>query len=175
MAPECPRRGRDGRRADVGHHFHGLAKAFESVSLEHVWRAGVKHSFPCRVLTLLLEAFAFARRHSYQGAVSEAVNTLSAILAGGGFAQVALFLVLIDPLDDIQIQYSIGVTVCLYVDDIAVNVTGIHPEVVAAVLAQCTSDLIATLENDLQMTVSRRSQWATLAREKPLRQCQRRG
>ena len=149
-----------------GTTFMDLAKAFESVSLEHVWRAGVKHSFPRRVLILLLEAFAFARRLSYQGAVSEAVNTLSAILAGGGFAQVALFLVLIDPLDDIQIQYSIGVTVCLYVDDIAVNVTGIHPEVVAAVLAQCTSDLIATLENDLQMTVSRRSQWANTGRGK---------
>ena len=148
-----------------GTTFMDLAKAFESVSLEHVWRAGVKHAFPRRVLVLLLEAFAFARRLSYQGSVSEAVNTLSAILAGGGFAQVALFLVLIDPLDDIQIQYPIGVTVCLYVDDIAVNVTG-HPEVVAAVLAQCTSDLIATLEDDLQMTVSRRSQWANSGKAK---------
>ena len=96
-----------------GTTFMDLAKAFETVSLEQVWRAGLKHGFPLQVLALMLEAFAFARQLSYQGAVSEAVITLSAILAGGGFAQVALFLVLIDPLDDIQVRYTTGVTVCL--------------------------------------------------------------
>ena len=148
-----------------GTTFADLAKAFETVSFEHVWHAGLKHGFLVQVLVLMLEAFAFVRQLSYQGALSEPVKTLSAILAGGGFAQVALFLVLIDPLDDIQVQYSLGVTVCLYVDDIAINVTG-HPEVVAMVLAQCTADLIETLEDKLQMKVSRRDQWASTGKGK---------
>ena len=44
--------------------FMDLAKAFETVSLEHVWRAGLRHGFLIEVLKLLLEAFAFARRLS---------------------------------------------------------------------------------------------------------------
>ena len=61
-----------------------LAKAFERVALHLVWEAGVRHGFPLKVLRLILEAFAFARHLSYQGAVSEAILTLSAVLAGGG-------------------------------------------------------------------------------------------
>ena len=101
-----------------------LAKAFERISLHHVWAAGLRHRFPLIVLRLMLGAFAFARTLSWKGALSEKVHTLSAVLAGGGFAQVALFLVLVDPLDRIQATYTIGVTLCLYVDDIAVHVVG---------------------------------------------------
>ena len=85
--------------------FVDLAKAFETVSLEHVWRAGMHHDFRVEILRLIMEAFAFARRLSYQGAVSEPVFTLFAALAVGGFAQITLFLMLIDPLDQIQPRY----------------------------------------------------------------------
>ena len=67
-----------------------LSKAFEMVSLQKVWEAGVRHRFPLHILRLVLESFAFARHLTYQGAISEGTLTLSAVLAGGGFAQVAL-------------------------------------------------------------------------------------
>ena len=143
-----------------GATFMDLAKAFEHVSLHHVWRAGVKHKFPLVVLRLVLEAFAFSRRLCYKGAVSEPIESLSAVLAGGGFAQVALLLTLIDPLDRVQATYTTGVTLCSYVDDIAVHVVG-HPSVVAAVMAACTDDIITALEDDLDMKVSRRESWSS--------------
>ena len=61
-----------------------LAKAFEMISLHHVWAAGIRHGFPLDLLVLILEAFAFARTLVYQGSVSEPTLTLSAVLAGGG-------------------------------------------------------------------------------------------
>ena len=136
-----------------------LAKAFEMVSLQHVWAAGIRHGFPLDLLVLILEAFAFARNLVYQGSVSEPTLTLSAVLAGGGFAQVALYLVMIDPLDRIQAQCTIGLTLCLYVDDIGVHVVG-HEDMVATTLAACTGELIHMLEDELGMKVSRRECWA---------------
>ena len=142
-----------------------LSKAFERVALHHVWAAGVRHGFPLRILKLILEAFAFARRLSYQGSISEAILTLSAVLAGGGFAQVALYLVLLDPIDQVQVTYPIGVTICTYVDDIGVHVVG-HESVVATVIAACTDDIIQRLEQDLDMKVSRRDAWSTTGKAK---------
>ena len=93
--------------------FVDLAKAFERIRLEDVWRAGVRHGFPLHVLRLALEAFAFARRLSFQGVVSDPTLTLSAVLAGGGFAQVALHLLLQDPIVQVQATYTDGITICL--------------------------------------------------------------
>jgi len=67
-----------------------LVKAFEMVKLQSVWEAGVHWRFPASILRLMLETFAFARHLVYQGAVAEAANALTAILAGGGFATDAL-------------------------------------------------------------------------------------
>ena len=150
-----------------GSTFMDLAKAFEHVSLRHVWEAGVKHKFPLALLRLILEAFAFSRRLCYNGAISDPVDTLSAVLAGGGFAQVALLLTLIDPLDRIQAKYTIGTTLCLYVDDIAVHVVG-QPGVVATLMAACTDDIITALEDDLEMKVSRRDPWASSGKGKTI-------
>ena len=55
--------------------FVDLAKAFERIRLEDAWRAGVRFGFPLHILRLALEAFVFARRLSYQGAVSESTYT----------------------------------------------------------------------------------------------------
>ena len=136
-----------------------LAKAFEMISLHHVWAAGIRHGFPLDLLVLILEAFAFARTLVYQGSVSEPTLTLSAVLAGGGFAQVALYLVMIDPLDRVQAAYTIGLTLCLYVDVIGVHVVE-HEETVATTLAACIDELIHMLEDDLGMKVSRRETWS---------------
>ena len=94
--------------------FVDLAKAFERIRSEDVWRAGVRHGFPLHILRLALEAFAFARRLSFQGAVSDPTSTLSAVLAGGGFAQIALLLTLMDPLDlpSVHSQRSFLVSLC---------------------------------------------------------------
>ena len=69
------------------------------VRLELVWEAGIRLGFPPVILRLVLEAFAFARRLVFNGALSEATVTLSAILAGGSFATDALFIVLVGPCD----------------------------------------------------------------------------
>ena len=97
---------------------------------------------PLPLLRLALEAFSFARRLSFQGAVSEPVFSLTAILAGGGFAQLSLLLVLLRPLDRLAAQYStLSVAFCLYVDDIAVHTTGTAAQVQAE-LSAATSELI---------------------------------
>jgi hypothetical protein len=83
-----------------------LVKAFELVRLELVWRCGLRLHFPVRILRLMLQAFAFARSLVMNGAISAAVMTLSAILAGGGFATDALFLVLVGPCDEINFGAS---------------------------------------------------------------------
>ena len=49
--------------------FLDLKKAFEMVRLQDVWAAGRHFQFPEPMLRLMLEAFAFARRLTYQGAV----------------------------------------------------------------------------------------------------------
>ena len=46
--------------------FLDLLKAFEQVVLANVWRSGLKHRMPQRVLTLALEACAFSHRLSLQ-------------------------------------------------------------------------------------------------------------
>ena len=59
-----------------------LAKAFEYVRLELLWEAGLRWNFPADILRLMLETFAFVRHLVLNGAMSEVVATLSAILAG---------------------------------------------------------------------------------------------
>ena len=119
--------------------------------------------FPLVILRAALESFAFVRRLVYQQAISEPVATLSAILAGGGFAQVALHLVLVEPLEalySIPLAPSVTLTICEYVDDIALHAVGRTQEVVRA-LTQATEQLIDHLEGSLCMVVSRRKEWAS--------------
>ena len=71
-----------------------LTKAFEMVRLELIWLAGLTMHFPPTILRLVLEAFSFCRRLTLMGAVSEPVFTLSSILAGGGYATDALFIIM---------------------------------------------------------------------------------
>ena len=148
-----------------GHHSAGvfldLTKAFEMVRLEDVWYAGLHYGFPPTLLRVALEAFAFARRLYFQYATSEPVYSVTAILAGGGFAQISLLLVLLRPLDRLVAQYHCRhVSFCVYVDDIGIHASG-PVEQVKSELSLAAAELVDILETDLAMRVSRREQWAT--------------
>ncbi len=136
-----------------------LVKAFEMVQLRLVWEAGVRLGFPLVILRLVLESFSLARHLVYAGAFAEAVWTLSAVLAGGGFATDCLFLVLVQPIDDWLIAYPMA-SVCLFADDINAHIIGSH-SVVAEVIVQGGRQLIHTLEDDLGLQVSRGTSWST--------------
>ena len=130
-----------------------LVKAFEMVKLELVWRRGLCMHFPPKVLRLVLESFAFARLLSLSGAVSEAVHTLSAILAGGSFATDALFVVLVLPCDELVLEHP-GADLCLFVDDLTIHVVGMENEV-AVDMQAAVGACIWKLEAELELQVSR--------------------
>ena len=130
-----------------------LVKAFEMVRLELIWYAGVRLGFPVAILRLILESFAFDRRLKCGGAYSEAFETKSAILAGGGYATDALFMILVDPCD-MLIQTFPSADICLFVDDLTIHVRGSESEV-ASDLPAATEWCIQRLEDDLHLMVSR--------------------
>ena len=141
--------------------FLDLAKAFETIRLELVWQAGIQFGFPLDLLRLSLEAFAFERRLTYQSAISAPTNTLSAVLAGGGLAQVSMLLVLMRPLDRLWDGFqNQGLSLCAYVDDVALHFAGTSTAV-ASVAAQASEQLVQELEGELSMVVSRRQPWAS--------------
>ena len=129
-----------------------LVKAFEMVRLELVWARGLELGFPITILRATLEAFSFARRLMLDGAVSAPVDTLSAILAGGGFATDAMLIALIKPCDTIAKELP-AADICLFVDDLNVLVVG-KEEVVKDQLVRALSRSIDLLEGDLLLRVS---------------------
>ena len=141
--------------------FLDLAKAFETIKLELVWQAGARFGFPPDLLRMSLEAFAFERRLTYQSAISAPTNTLSAVLAGGGLAQVSMLLVLMRPLDRLWDGFqNQGLSLCAYVDDVALHFSGSAASV-ASTAAQASEQLVHALEDELSMVVSRRQPWAS--------------
>ena len=146
-----------------------LVKAFEMVKLEIVWRRGLQLHFPPQILRLTLESFAFVRRLMLSGAVADGVSTLSAVLAGGGFATDALFIVLVRPCDELLVEPSVGnLSICLFVDDLTLHVTGSEREV-AEGLAAAVDRCIGKMEGELEMTVSRgRVPWRLDSRAKTI-------
>ena len=130
-----------------------LVKAFEMVKLELVWYAGIRCGFPAAMLKLVLESFSFARRLKCGGAYSEEFNTLSAVLAGGGYATDALFLVLVEPCDTLLRTFP-QADICLFVDDLTIHVRGSDTSV-ARDLPAATDWCIDAFENELCLTVSR--------------------
>ena len=131
-----------------------LTKAFEMVKLELIWLAGLSMHFPPVILRLILEAFSFARRLTLFGAISDPIFTLSSILAGGGYATDALFIIMVGVCDGV-LSRNPGVDLCLFVDDIALHATGRSEAEVTCNLESAVSDCIATLEVGLGMVVSR--------------------
>ena len=139
--------------------FLDLVKAFEQVVLGQVWRYGLAHLMPKRVLALALESCTFSRRLSFRGAVSESAQTSTAILAGGGFATDLLFVTLVDAVDAIlrchELSDSRTVLRCfVIVDDIRLQVEG-PEEFVDLALPSIARQAVHILEDQLHMQVSR--------------------
>ncbi len=134
-----------------------LVKAFEMVMLQEVWASAVRHDFPLWALALILEACAFTRRLVYCSAVSRGVQTLTAILAGGGYAADCLFLLLLDPLDRLTRSHP-DVRMYLYVDDLTAQSAGTEAAV-AASQVKWVRDCISQLEDGLDLKVSRGRPW----------------
>ena len=136
-----------------------LVKPVEHVALGQVWKCGAKLGFPKRILVLALEACAFARRLSYKGAVSEVAITATAILAGGGMATDLLFVSLVEAVDGVLRRHEEAATETtlrcyMIVDDIKFTVEGQETRV-AATLPRVAEDAVRTLEDCLNMQVSR--------------------
>ena len=87
-------------------------------------------------------------------AVTEPVQTLSAILAGGGFATDALFLVMSGVCDKVLIEHP-STELCLFVDDLTLHATGANSSEVSHQLHCATECCIKLLEDDLMLVVSR--------------------
>ncbi len=134
-----------------------LVKAFEMVLLQEVWASAIRHNFPLWALVLILEACSFTRRLVYCAAVSRGVQTLTAILAGGGYAADCLFLLLLDLLDRLARSHP-AVRMYLYVDDLTAQSAGTEAAV-AASQVQWIRDCISQLEDGLDLKVSRGRPW----------------
>lgn len=136
-----------------------LVKAFEQVVLAHVWDSGRKHMMPTQILVLALEACVFVRRLTYRGAVSEAAETSTAILAGGGRATDLLLVALVDSVDHLLIEHERRATrttlrCFMIVDDLKLALEGLEEEV-AQQLPEISWEAIQVLEDHLRMQVSR--------------------
>ncbi len=58
-----------------------LVKAFEHIPLQVLWEKAKAHRFPLRLIVLVLEICAAPRRLVFRGAVSEATETVTAVVA----------------------------------------------------------------------------------------------
>ena len=136
-----------------------LVKVFEQVVLAQVWRKGRKHGMPIQVLVLSLEACAFTRRLTYRGAVSEAANTCTAVLAGSGRATDLLLVTLIDSVDHLMLEHEQAATrptlrCFMIVDDVRFVVEGDGADV-ALQLPRLANKAVKELEDQLHMRASR--------------------
>ena len=143
-----------------------VVKAFECVRLDVIWQAGVKRGFPLVVLRLSLEAYCFARRLVYEGIVGDAIYSLNAILAGGGFATDLLSLLLDDTLTMLKNTVP-GIHLYIAVDDLTLRAEG-NEQQVSSMLVRATRLCVHQLEEELQMKVSRGEAWRTPAGIKSL-------
>ena len=82
-----------------------LVKAFEQVALNNVWEQGMRMGMPMRMQVLALGLRAFARRLTYRCAVSGVSRTLSAVLAGSGYAADLLLVTLVNGVDEIVLRH----------------------------------------------------------------------
>jgi len=129
-----------------------LVKAFEMVRLEIVWVRGIWLRLPALILRICW-TFAFTRGLLLCGAVSDPVDTLSAVLVGGGVATDATLIVLIRPCDPLEHEIP-SVDLCLFVDDITIRAVGGQAQAKED-LTDAADRCIQLLEGDMGLTISR--------------------
>ncbi len=131
-----------------------LVKAFELIILARVWKVGVESGFPRASLRLSLEVCSFSRRLVYRAAHSAAsCCTLTAVLAGSGYATDFVFLMIMEAVDNL-IESNSGIHVCVIADDVKLGLMGKEGEV-AEGIGSAAADFVRVLEDDLRMEVSR--------------------
>ncbi len=125
-----------------------LVKAFEHIPLEVLWRKAKAHCFPLRLIVLVLELCAAPRRLVFRGAVSEATETLTAVVAGLVAAIDCMYLMVVDALDGLRREFPL-LRLVAYVDDLTLHRTGTEEEVKADIEA-ATARLVRELEGGVQ-------------------------
>ncbi len=135
-----------------------IVKAFETVFLSHIFWAAPELQFPMLILRLALEACAASRYLVYGNSVAAPVDSLTAIVAGSAFATDLLAIVLAKPIKEVLANYG-SISVYAVVDDITMRSEG-GQSVVASELTAAVRDMVAYMEDDLSMTVSRGAPWS---------------
>ncbi len=130
-----------------------LVKAFEHIPLAVLWKKARAHSFPLRLMCLVLELCAAPRRLVFREAVSEATSTLTAVIAGLVSAIDCMYLMVVDSLDELRREFPL-LRIVAYVDDITLHRTGLAEEVRVDIEAS-TSKLVKNLEEACSLVVSR--------------------
>ncbi len=130
-----------------------LVRAFEHVPLEVLWRKAKAHHFPLRLICLVLELCAAPRRLVFRGAVSEATNTLTAVVAGLVAAIDCMYLMVVDTLDGLRRDFP-ALRLVAYVDDLTLHRIGREEEVKSDIEA-ATARLVKELEEGCRLVVSR--------------------
>ena len=136
-----------------------LVNAFEQVALNQVWEQGIAMGMPADILILEPEACAFGRRLTYKGMVSKTSSTLSAALAGGGFAADLLFVTLVKGVDEMMRRSETAKKLCttrafMIVDDVRVELEG-PARAVARGASRIVEDAIEISEGQMHMELSR--------------------
>ena len=135
-----------------------VVKCFDRVQLRHVWKWGVTHGMPKRLLRLVLVTYSMARRISMMGTISEEVVTSTAVVPGSALALFILHAVLVTPCDDLlrahqRLGLNCSIGLAKFVDDLAVSAVGVSKH--AQQIAMDAYDWLAKhLKEELDMEVS---------------------
>ncbi len=126
--------------ASYGQVLLDLVKAFERVPHDVLVREAIRQGYPLTLLRLSLAAYRLDRTVRVGDATSVAMMASRGITAGSGLATTELRVLMLDIIDTAMCGV-IGVTVTLYVDDVAAEAAGTQRTVVDSlvpcVLAIC--------------------------------------
>ena len=100
-----------------------LVKCFDKVRSVHLWRWGLAHGMPKKLLRLVLRTFSLTRRLMVHGSFGEPVRTVNAMLAGSVFAIAMLHAVMVYPCDALIKKFT-RIKLAKYVDDISLAIQG---------------------------------------------------
>ncbi len=112
----------EGRNQHSASALVDITKAFETIVLEYAYTAARELKFPPALLRLTLEIRSFLRFLRYEGAISDPVHSLSAVVAGSCFATDLMFVMLVMPIEMMIARFS--VRVFAVVDDVTIRAEG---------------------------------------------------